>query len=489
MKAEYLFESIVDTAQADISGDIRKVEIAHICFDSREVKSNSLFVAVRGFSDDGHKYIDKAIDQGAVAILCEQFPELLRSNILYIRSSEARRIAGIVAHKLVGDPSEEMIVVGVTGTNGKTTVVTVLFQLFSAMGYNCGMLSTVHNRINDQVLPATHTTGDAVKIAEMMRLMRQSNCSHVFMEVSSHAVDQQRIAGIRFDGGIFTNISRDHLDYHGTMLNYINAKKKFFDDLPKESFALVNADDKNGRVMAQNTRAMVKTYGKHGLPDFRFRLIENQASGMQLDLCGMDFYSPLTGEFNAYNLTACCGAAMILGEDKMEIVTALSAVRGPDGRLEKVTGKKPSLGFVDYAHTPDALENVIETLKDSMTGVGKLIVVIGCGGNRDAGKRPIMAKIASEKAHQVIFTSDNPRDEDPELILDQMEAGVSMALRSKVLRITDRKMAIKTAVALAGDTDIILVAGKGHENYQEIKGEKLPFSDKEILKSFLDGFM
>ena len=482
-----LIAKVIDKDIVEIIGDNREVEIANISFDSREIDRNSIFVAVKGAIDDGHRYISKAIERGASAVLCERMPDSIDDNIIYIQSVEARRIGGLMAHTLAGNPSDKMKVIGVTGTNGKTTVVTVLHQLFTALGYKCGMLSTVHNLVGQRIVPSTHTTGDAVKVAAMMKEMLSENCSMVFMEVSSHAVDQERIAGIKFAGGVFTNITRDHLDYHGTMLNYIKAKKKFFDHLPAGAFALVNVDDSNGRVMVQNTKADVKFYGTHGIPDFRFKVIEIQVSGMHLDLCGFDFYTPLTGEFNAYNLTACYGAALLLGERELNAITALSMVRGAEGRLEKIIGKKPVIGFVDYAHTPDALENVILTLKDMIRGEGRLIVVLGCGGNRDVGKRPVMAKIACDLSDLVILTSDNPRDEDPDEILDQMESGISPAKSSSALRITDRKMAIKTAVTISNDKDIILIAGKGHEQYQEIKGKRLPFSDKEILKSYLDG--
>lgn len=478
---------VFDKDKVEIIGDNREVEIADISFDSRKIGRNSIFVAVKGSVDDGHRYIKKAIERGASAVLCERMPESIDDNIVYIQSVEARKIAGIMAHTMAGNPSEKMKVVGVTGTNGKTTVVTVLHQLFTTLGYKCGMLSTVHNMIGQKIVPSTLTTGDAVEVAAMMKEMLLENCNMVFMEVSSHAAEQERIAGIKFAGGVFTNITRDHLDYHGTMLKYINAKKKFFDHLPAGAFALVNFDDSNGRVMVQNSKADVKFYGKHGIPDFRFRVIENQVTGMHLDLCGFDFHTPLVGEFNGYNLTACFGAAVLLGEQELDAITALSMVRGAEGRLEKIIGEKPVIGFVDYAHTPDALENVILTLKNMIRIGGRLIVVVGCGGNRDAGKRPIMAKIASDLADLVILTSDNPRDEDPEEILDQMESGISPVKSSSVLRITDRKMAIKTAVTISNDKDIILIAGRGHEKYQEIKGKRLPFSDKEILKSYLDG--
>lgn len=487
MRIRELIAKVIDKDEVKITGDNREVEIANISFDSRKIGRNSIFVAVKGSVDDGHRYINDAIERGASAVLCERIPDSIDNSIVYIQTVEARRIAGFMAHTLAGNPSEKMKVIGVTGTNGKTTVVTVLHQLFTALGYKCGMLSTVHNLVGQKIVPSTHTTSDAVGVATMMKEMLLENCNMVFMEVSSHAADQERIAGIKFTGGVFTNISRDHLDYHGTMLNYINAKKKFFDHLPAGAFALVNVDDSNGRVMVQNTKADVKFYGKHGIPDFRFRVIENQVTGMHLDLCGFDFHTPLVGEFNAYNLTACYGVAVLLGEQDINAIKALSMVRGAEGRLEKIIGNKPVIGFVDYAHTPDALENVILTLKNMNRSEGRLIVVFGCGGNRDAGKRPIMAKIASDLADLVILTSDNPRDEDPEEILDQMESGISLVKSSSVLRITDRKMAIKTAVTISKDKDIILVAGKGHEKFQEIKGKRLPFNDKEILKSYLDG--
>ncbi|MEO6166079.1 MAG: UDP-N-acetylmuramoyl-L-alanyl-D-glutamate--2,6-diaminopimelate ligase [Chitinophagales bacterium] len=457
-------------------------EVTSICFDSRKVVQGSLFIAVRGTMADGHEFINTAIEKGAVAIVFENLTELKKSNITYIKVGDSSLALAIVAENFYNNPSEKIKVIAVTGTNGKTTVATLLYNLFTGLGYKCGLLSTIENRIADKVVPASHTTGDAVQICDLLHRMWKSDCIYCFMEASSHAIHQQRIGGLRFAGAVFTNLSHDHLDYHKTFKDYISAKKKLFDHLPAEAFALVNTDDKRGMVMLQNTRARKYTYSISGMGDFRARIVETSFVGMLLMLDNEELYTLLVGNFNAYNLLAVYGTAILLGEQKIPVLTMLSKLKPAEGRFDYVvSGVNKIMGIVDYAHTPDALEKVLLTIKKIRTGNEQLITVVGCGGDRDAAKRPVMARVASELSDRVILTSDNPRSEDPLAILEQMKEGIVPLKTAKVLTIPDRKEAIRTAVSLSGKGDIILLAGKGHEKYQEVKGVKHPFDDKVVL--------
>lgn len=461
------------------------LEVTAVVLDSRQVVAGCVFVAVRGTQTDGHTYIDKAVSSGAVAIVCETLPVKLLPGITYVTVADASVALAWMACHFYGNPSQELQLVGITGTNGKTTTVNLLFQLFTSLGYRCGLLSTVENRIGEKVVPATHTTPDAVAVNRLLAEMRDAGCTHVFMEVSSHAAHQNRIEGLRYAAALFSNITHDHLDYHGTFDAYIKAKKSFFDRLPDTAFAIVNKDDRHGMVMVQNTRAKIKTFALQGDADFRARLIENSFEGLHLQLDGADFHSALIGSFNASNLLAAYGAAICLGEEKLAVLTALSAVHAPSGRFDYVQLHQIT-GIVDYAHTPDALKNVLGTIRDIRKGNERIITVVGCGGDRDRSKRPLMAAIAVDQSDKVILTSDNPRSESPEAILDEMAQGVELSQKHRVLRITDRQEAIRTAVSLAQPGDIILVAGKGHETYQEILGVKHPFDDKRILRSTLE---
>ncbi len=456
--------------------------ISSVAFDSRKVKKDSLFVATRGTASDGHHYIELAIEAGAIAILCEEFPESRKENITYIKVADSSYSLGIIACNFFDNPSEKLKVVGVTGTNGKTTTVTLLFNLFRALGYSVGLLSTVQNKINATVIPATHTTPDSLALNELLAMMVEQGCEYVFMEVSSHAVVQHRISGLNFAGAVFSNITHDHLDYHKTFEEYIKAKKGFFDQLSSGAFALVNKDDRNGLVMLQNTKAEKHTYALKNVADFKCRIIENHLAGLFLNIDGQDIWVKLIGTFNAYNVLAVYATAVLLKQDKTNVLTALSNLNSVEGRFQYVKSANGVIGIVDYAHTPDALKNVLETIKDIRNGNESVITLVGCGGDRDAAKRPVMAAIACEYSDRVILTSDNPRSEDPEAILDQMQKGVNPNHAKKTLRITDRKEAIRTACSLSKKGDIILIAGKGHEKYQEIKGVKHHFDDMEILK-------
>jgi UDP-N-acetylmuramoyl-L-alanyl-D-glutamate--2,6-diaminopimelate ligase len=464
-----------------VAGDT-SVEIQSLCLDSREAKPGSLFVAVKGTQVDGHAYIAKAVASGAAAIVCQELPAELSDRVVYVQVADSAQALGWIAANFYGNPSAKMKLVGVTGTNGKTTSVTLLFQLFRKLGYNVGLLSTVQNQINEEIIPTAHTTPDAIRMNELMAAMVEQGCTHCFMEVSSHAVAQQRIAGLTFTGAVFTNITHDHLDFHGTFDNYIKAKKKFFDDLPASAFALVNADDKRGLVMLQNTQAKRSTLSLQGIGDFKGRLIANTLQGLQMEINGKEVWFKLIGNFNAYNLLGVYAVAILLGENSEEVLTQLSALYAAPGRFEQVVGPTQVTGIVDYAHTPDALENVLSTIQSLREGNEQIITVVGCGGNRDAAKRPLMAKIACKYSDKVILTSDNPRFEDPETILAQMNEGVSITDRKKVVVIADRKEAIRQAYGMARSRDIILVAGKGHEKYQEIAGVKHPFDDKQVLQ-------
>ena len=458
------------------------IEIAKVEFDSRKIEPNTLFVAIPGTQVDGHNFIQKAIEAGATAVLCEKFPEELNPDVSYILVENSAKCMGIAAGNFYDNPSRSMTLVGVTGTNGKTSVATLLFNLFRKLGYKSGLLSTVQNQVEDEIIPSTHTTPDSVKINELLKTMLQKGCVYVFMEVSSHAVEMQRISGLTFAGGIFTNITQDHLDFHLTFDNYIKAKKGFFDALPKTSFALTNADDKNGKVMLQNTAASKYSYSLKNIGNFKGKVMDCGLFGLQMDVNGQEVWFKLIGNFNAYNLLAVYGAAMLLGENSENVLTILSELKPPPGRFEQIMSPNQRVGIIDYAHTPDALENVLDTINALREGNQKVITVVGCGGNRDKGKRPLMAKIACEMSDIVILTSDNPRNEEPEDILADMQAGVPITQRRKVIQITDRREAIKKAAELAVSKDIILVAGKGHETYQDVMGVKNHFDDKEELK-------
>ncbi|MDQ3393589.1 MAG: UDP-N-acetylmuramoyl-L-alanyl-D-glutamate--2,6-diaminopimelate ligase [Bacteroidota bacterium] len=468
-----------------VSGDMN-LEVDHICLDSRTVKLGSLFIAVSGTVSDGHKFIQKSIEQGAKAIVCEVMPENLLEGITYISVDNSARSLGTIASNFWGNPSSKLTMVGVTGTNGKTTTVTLLFNLFRNLGYNTGLISTVNNKINERVIPATHTTPDAIKLNELLSQMVQEGCTHCFMEVSSHAIVQERIRGISYKVAVFTNITHDHLDYHLTFEAYIAAKKRLFDELPAGSFALVNTDDKRGMVMLQNTKAFKKTYSLKSMSDFKAKVLNNTMQGLELEIENKNIWFKLIGDFNAYNLLAVYGVATLLDEDPMDVLTLLSDIPPATGRFEQVISATGITGIVDYAHTPDALENVLETIKTLRTGIEQVITVIGCGGNRDKEKRPVMAEIACKYSSSVILTSDNPRFEEPEDILKDMESGVSPTNSKKTEVIVDRRNAIKKACEMAKAKDIILIAGKGHENYQEIKGVKYDFDDKQILIEMLN---
>lgn len=463
------------------------VEIHSLVLDSRQAGPGSLFAAISGTQTDGHKFIDKAIENGATVVLCEHLPKEMKNaeGVTFILVEDSARAFGLAASAFYDFPSEKLRLVGITGTNGKTTTVTLLHQLFTGLGYKAGLISTVENRVAQRVIPATHTTPDAASINLLIHQMVEAGCDYVFMEVSSHAVVQQRIAGLTFAGGVFTNITHEHLDYHKTFKAYIAAKKKFFDDLPETAFALVNIDDKHGQVMVQNTRATVKTLALRRPADFKARILDNSLEGLLLDLDGVELHARLIGAFNAYNLLTAYAVAMLLGQEKEEVLPVLSNLRGAEGRFETVKNPETGvLGIVDYAHTPDALEKVLSTIHQLNRGKGKVITVVGAGGDRDRSKRPLMAKVAANYSDTVILTSDNPRSEEPEAIIEEMKAGLPPVAKT-VLSIVNRREAIKTAAALAGKGDIILVAGKGHEKYQEIKGVKTPFDDVRELTEAL----
>lgn len=458
------------------------VEIAEVCFDSRKARPGSLFVAVKGTQSDGHQFIASVVAAGVTAVVVETLPEERSAAVTYVRVQDSAYALGTIASNFFDNPSEKLKLVGVTGTNGKTTTVTLLFQLFRQLGFSVGLLSTVRNQINDQVIPSTHTTPDPIQLNALLSAMVEEECTYAFMEVSSHAVVQHRIAGLNFAGGVFTNITHDHLDYHKTFDAYLKAKKGFFDGLGEQAFALVNVDDKNGLVMLQNTKATRHTYAVRSMADFKCRLLENQFTGLLLNMDGQDVLCRLVGSFNAYNLTAAYATAMLLGQEKLQVLTALSMLVPVEGRFDYITSQQGVVGVIDYAHTPDALQNVLNTLHDVASGQGRIITIIGCGGDRDAAKRPLMARIACEMSDKVILTSDNPRSEDPASIIQQMEKGIPIAEAKKSVSIVDRREAIKTAVMLAEPGDIILLAGKGHEKYQEVKGIRHPFDDKKVLE-------
>jgi len=462
------------------------VDVTAICFDSRKVENGSMFIAVKGLSSDGHSYINDVIKKGATAVVCEELPVLdEQTDCTIIQVKNTSEALGIIASNFYDKPSSKLKLVGITGTNGKTTTVTLLHRLFRKLGYKTGLISTVENRIEDQVIESTHTTPDAISLNKLLAEMVAAGCTHCFMEVSSHAAVQRRIAGLHFSGALFSNITHDHLDYHKTFDEYIKAKKLFFDGLPNDSFALINADDKRGRVMIQNTRAKTYTYSLLTMADFKGKLISTTMHGLEMDVDGFQAWFRLIGNFNAYNLLAVYGAAVLLGEDKEEVLMQLSSIEAAHGRFEQYQSVSNISVIVDYAHTPDALKNVLETITE-LKESHKIITVIGCGGNRDAAKRPVMADIACQFSDHIILTSDNPRDEDPQEILAEMDKGVRVVDKKKVLIILDRKEAIKIACTLAAPGDILLIAGKGHETYQEIKGVKYPFDDRLVVKEVLD---
>ena len=461
-------------------------DITGICFDSRKVSASSMFIATVGTVADGHQFISSAIEKGASVIVCEKLPKKLDATVTYVVVDNSSRAMGLIAAAYYQHPSKKLKLVGVTGTNGKTTVATLLSNLFQELGYKVGLLSTVENKINNTVIPSTHTTPDSISINELLLDMIAANCDYCFMEVSSHATVQERIVGLSFTGGIFTNISHDHLDFHQTFEEYIKAKKYFFDQLPASAFALTNSDDKRGAVMLQNTKAHAKTYALQSMATFKAKIIENQFSGLFLNIDAEEVWFKMVGSFNAYNLLAVYATAMLLDQDKTRVLTILSTLSGAEGRFDYTIAPNGVIGIVDYAHTPDAIKNVLQTIANIRKGNETVIAIVGCGGDRDKTKRPIMAEVACKLSDKVILTSDNPRTEDPAAILKEMEAGVPISLKKKTITIQDRKEAIRTACHLAKSGDIILLAGKGHEKYQEINGVKFPFDDKQIFSEIME---
>lgn len=463
------------------------IDITDVQIDSRKVQKGSLFIAVKGVAADGHQFIAKAIEQGAVAVVYEEMPSSKKDGVSYVQTANSAEAAGVIAHNFYDQPTTKLKLVGVTGTNGKTTIATLLYKVFTCIGYKCGLISTVENQIGGKVIPATHTTPDAIRLNTLLKQMVEEGCEYAFMEVSSHAVHQRRIAGLEFAGALFSNITHDHLDYHKTFDEYIKAKKGFFDALSSSAFAITNADDKRGHVMLQNTAAKKYSYSLKTVADFKGKILENILTGLVMTINDQEVHFRLIGEFNAYNLLAVYGAAICLGQDKAQVLRCLSNTTGAEGRFDYlISPKERVIGIVDYAHTPDALVNVLTTIKKLKQGHEQLITVVGCGGDRDKTKRPIMGEVAGEHSDRVIFTSDNPRSEDPQQILNEMEAGLNSAAKRKYLSIVDRKQAIKTAVDMAKSEDIVLIAGKGHEKYQEINGVKYHFDDKEVLKEMFE---
>lgn len=468
-----------------LAGDPQR-EISGICFDSRKVSEGCVFVATRGTVTDGHAFISMAIDQGAAAVVCEEFPSNSKAGVVFVQVDDSSEALGEICSNYYGRPSEKLTLVGVTGTNGKTTTATLLYHMFRKLGYKSGLISTVIYFVDDKEVAATHTTPDALQLNALMASMVEAGCEYCFMEVSSHAVVQHRIAGLTFRGGIFTNITHDHLDFHKTFDEYIKAKKLFFDGLPKGSFALVNADDRNGRVMLQNTRAERFTYALKSMSDFHAKIVESHFDGTLLQIDGKEVWTHFIGEFNAYNLLGVYGTAVLLKQDPERILEILSTLISVSGRFEYLRSKDGITAIVDYAHTPDALENVLKTIHQIRTGDHQIITVVGAGGDRDKTKRPVMARVAATLSDRLILTSDNPRSEEPAAILNDMAQGLDGNTLKKTLTITDRREAIRTAIALAKKGDIVLVAGKGHENYQEIKGIKHHFDDKEVIREIFE---
>ncbi len=482
MKLEEIIQGV---AIEEIKGDILK-EIKGIHIDSRLVEEGDMFVAVKGTQTDGHTYIEKAIEKGAIAIVCETLPEHINEQLTYIKVNHTEDLVGKLATTFYGNPTSKLKLIGVTGTNGKTTIATLLYNMFRKFGYKVGLISTVCNYIDGEAIPTEHTTPDPITLNKLLGRMADEGCKYAFMEVSSHAVAQKRIGGLKFAGGIFTNLTRDHLDYHKTVDNYLKAKKAFFDGLTKDAFALVNLDDKNGLVMTQNTKAKVCTYSLRSLSDFKGKVLEDGFEGMLLDINNIEVFVQFIGRFNAANLLAVYGTACLLGKKPEDVLVALSTLRPVSGRFDSLRSSQGYTAIVDYAHTPDALVNVLDTIQEVLNGKGKIITVVGAGGNRDKGKRPIMAQEATKKSDRVIITSDNPRFEEPQDIINDMLAGLGKDDLKKVISIVDRKEAIKTACMLAQTGDVILVAGKGHENYQDIKGVKHHFDDKEVIREIFD---
>lgn len=481
MKLNELLKAIQPT---QVIGN-QEVEIKEVNIDSRQVREGDLFMAMRGTQTDGHAYIASAIEKGAVAVLCEDLPEQLNNGVTYIQVKESEDAVGKLATTFYGDPTSKLKFVGVTGTNGKTTIATLLYNTFRYFGYKVGLVSTVCNYIDDEAVPTEHTTPDPITLNRLLGKMADCGCKYAFMEVSSHSIDQKRISGLKFAGGIFTNLTRDHLDYHKSVDNYLRAKKKFFDDMPKNAFCLTNLDDKNGMVMTQNTRAKVYTYSLRSLSDFKGKLLESHFEGMILDFNNRELSVQFIGKFNASNLLAVFGAAVLLGKKEEDVLVALSTLRPVSGRFETVRSPEGYTAIVDYAHTPDALVNVLNAIHGVVEGKGQIITVCGAGGNRDKGKRPLMAKEAAKLSDRVIITSDNPRFEEPQDIINDMLAGLDKDDMRKTISIVDRREAIKTACMLAQPGDVILVAGKGHENYQDVKGVKHHFDDKEVLSEIM----
>ena len=460
--------------------------ISGICFDSRRASAGNLFVAVKGTKTDGHKYIGSAIEGGCTAVICENLSGSLQKGITYILVGNSARALGLAASNFYSAPSEKIILIGVTGTNGKTTIVTLLYQLFRKMGYGAGLISTIRNLIQDEPVTSTHTTPDAVNINNLLSRMAVSGCVYCFMEVSSHAISQERIEGLKFSGGIFTNITHEHLDYHTDFMEYLSTKKRFFDHLPETAFALINTDDRNGQIMVQNTKAAIHTYSLKSVSDFKCKVLESHIDGTLLKIGEHEIWTNLIGEFNAYNVLAVFSCALLLGLEEDKVLATLSIMKPVNGRAETIISSREVTAIVDYAHTPDALENILLTIGKIKRGDQKIITVVGAGGDRDRGKRPLMGEIAALNSDRVILTSDNPRSEVPEDIIREMKAGIDNQLAGKVLSITDRKEAIRTAFMLAGKGDVILVAGKGHETYQEIRGERIHLDDKEIIREIIN---
>lgn len=481
-----LSEVLKNIKPLQVAGDM-DVEICGVNIDSRRIGNGHLFIAMKGTLADGHKFIGKAIDQGARAILCEDMPEELKAGVTYVQVPSTEDVAGRAATNFYGNPSTKLTLVGVTGTNGKTTIATLLYNMFRKMGHKCGLLSTVCNYIEDEAVPADHTTPDPIELNMLLARMVEAGCEYAFMECSSHAIAQKRIGGLTFAGGIFTNLTRDHLDYHKTFENYRNAKKAFFDALPKSAFAITNADDKNGMVMVQNTKATIKTYSTRSMADFKARIIECHFEGMYLDIDNHEVGVQFIGKFNVSNLLAVYASAVMLGQRPEDILLVMSTLHSVSGRLEPIRSPEGYTAIVDYAHTPDALANVLNAIHEVLDGKGKVITVCGAGGNRDKGKRPLMAQEAVKQSDKVIITSDNPRFEEPQAIIDDMLAGLNAQQMKKVLCIVDRREAIRTACMLAQKGDVVLIAGKGHEDYQEIKGVKHHFDDKEVVRDIFNG--
>ena len=476
-----LNELLKNIKPIQIWGDVN-TDTSGINIDSRKIEPGHLFVAMKGTQVDGHQFIPKALDLGATAILCENLPDVRKDGVTYVQVESTEDAVGKVATLFFGNPTEKLKLVGVTGTNGKTTIATLLYNMFRKLGYKCGLLSTVCNYIEGEAIPTTHTTPDPIELNALLGKMVEAGCQYAFMECSSHAIHQKRIGGLKFAGGIFTNLTRDHMDYHKTVENYRNAKKAFFDGLPKSAFAITNADDKNGMVMVQNCKAQIKTYSTRSMADFRARILECHFEGMYLEIDGREVGVQFIGKFNVSNLLAVYGTAIMLGQKPEDVLVVLSTLKSVSGRLEPIHSPEGYTAIVDYAHTPDALENVLKAIHEVLNGKGRVITVCGAGGNRDKGKRPLMAQEAVKQSDKVIITSDNPRFEEPQDIINDMLAGLDKQQMKKVVSIVDRKEAIRTACMMAEKGDVILIAGKGHEDYQEIKGVKHHFDDKEVVK-------